>query len=85
MTPEFAVSTIALIVAATVVSFFYLRYRARLDYQQTVRLVIEEGRQLTPEFLAGWPDVSRYGRYGLTMVLLSIGLGWPILARWLSR
>ena len=35
--------------------------------------------------LVQWRDAGWYSQYGLTMVFLSIGLGWPILARWLSR
>jgi hypothetical protein len=32
-----------------------------------------------------WRDVSWYSQYGLPMVFLSIGVGWPILTRWLAR
>jgi hypothetical protein len=32
-----------------------------------------------------WRDASWYSQYGLTMVFLSIGVGWPILTRWLAR
>jgi hypothetical protein len=32
-----------------------------------------------------WRDASWYSQYGLTMVFLSIGVGWPMLARWLAR
>ena len=35
--------------------------------------------------LVQWPDAGWYSQYGLTMIILSIGLGWPVLARWLSR
>jgi hypothetical protein len=35
--------------------------------------------------LLQWRDASWYSQYGLTMAFLSIGLGWPVLARWLSR
>ena len=38
-------------VAVVVVVFLSLRYLARLDYQKTVRHVVEKGQQLTPEFL----------------------------------
>jgi hypothetical protein len=83
MTPEFAISTIALIIAATIVSFFYLRYRSRLDYQHTVRLVIEKGQELTPEFLAGLSEQptrrernpNRDLRFGVIAIAIGIAIG----------
>ncbi len=36
-------------------------------------------------FFVQWRDVARYSQYGLTLVFLSIGVGWSILARWLAR
>jgi hypothetical protein len=35
--------------------------------------------------LVQWHDVTWHSQYGLTMAFLSIGLAWPIFARWLSR
>jgi hypothetical protein len=35
--------------------------------------------------LVQWRDASWYSQYGLAMVFLSIGLGWPMLVRWLAR
>ena len=31
--------------------FLFLRYRTRYDFQRTVRIAVEKGQQLTPEFL----------------------------------
>ena len=53
MGPAVVLIAVVLGITATIVSMFYLRYRTRLDYQTTVRLVIEKGHELTPEFLAG--------------------------------
>jgi len=38
-------------IAATLIVLFYLRYRAHREKQLTMRLAIEKGQDLTPEFL----------------------------------
>jgi hypothetical protein len=43
--------TLIISVAVVILVFLFLRYRTRLDYQQTVRHAVEKGQQLTPEFL----------------------------------
>jgi hypothetical protein len=42
---------LAICVSVVIMVFLFLRYRTRLDYQKTVRLAVEKGQQLTPEFL----------------------------------
>jgi len=32
-----------------------------------------------------WRDSAWYAQYGLPVIFLSVGLAWPILARWLAR
>jgi hypothetical protein len=32
-----------------------------------------------------WRETSWYTQYGLPFLFLSVGLSWPILARWLAR
>jgi hypothetical protein len=32
-----------------------------------------------------WHDATWYMQYGLPFLFLSVGLAWPILARWLAR
>jgi len=32
-----------------------------------------------------WHDTAWYMQYGLPFLFLSLGLAWPILARWLAR
>ncbi len=33
------------------VAFFYLRFRAKVETQQTIRLALEKGTELSPEFI----------------------------------
>ena len=58
---------------------FYFRYRTRAEMQQTVRLAIEKGNQLTPELIAQLgdpePDKNRDLRRGLIWISLAVGLG----------
>ena len=35
--------------------------------------------------VAQWNDATWYMQYGLPFLFLSVGLAWPILARWLAR
>jgi Domain of unknown function (DUF6249) len=81
MGPGPVLIAIVLGVTATLVSVFYLRYRARLDYQKTVRLVIGKGQELTPEFVAGLgeqpvhPNPNRDLRFGVIAIAIGIAIG----------
>ena len=75
--------TIVVSIAVVVLVFLLLRYRARLDYQQTVRLAVEKGQQLTPEFLERLgeravnqaPDPRRDLRVGVIAIAIGVGIG----------
>ena len=64
-------------VAAVLGLFFYLRFRAKLEYQKTVRVAIERGQQLSPELLArlGERPAARGRHRDLRMGVISIALG----------
>lgn len=70
------VSIIAL--PATVCVWAYFRYRARRDIQQTVRTAIENGQELTPEFLeilgGGGASGDRDLRRGVITSAVGLGL-----------
>ena len=55
----------------------YLRFRAKLEYQRTVRLAIERGQQLSPEFLERLGNVppARGRDRDLRLGVMSIALG----------
>jgi hypothetical protein len=85
MQPEHVLIIIALGITAIVVTWVYLRYRTRVEYQMTVRSAIDKGQALTPEFLAGLTDrpqrrnVDRDLRFGLIAIALGLGIasfGW---------
>lgn len=40
-----------LVIGTVLCTFFYLRYRARQEIQHTVRVALEQGKELTPELL----------------------------------
>jgi hypothetical protein len=71
------------LVAAVLCTRTYLSFRARVEYQKTVRLVIERGQQLTPEFLERLseaptptrrPSKHRELRVGAVSVALGLGV-----------
>jgi hypothetical protein len=57
--------------------FFHLRFRAKLEYQKTVRVAIERGQQLSPELLArlGERPAARGRNRDLRIGVISIALG----------
>ena len=72
-------------VAIVIAVFLYLRFRARFEYQKTVRAAIERGQQLSPEFLERLADDQPVGgpnrdlRIGVTSIALGISIalfGW---------
>jgi Na+/proline symporter len=70
-------------IAVVILVFLFLRYRTRLDYQQTVRHVVEKGQQLTPEFLErlGEQAISKERnpnrdlRFGAIAIAIGIAIG----------
>jgi Domain of unknown function (DUF6249) len=72
-------------VAAVLGLFVYLRFRAKQEYQRTVRVAIERGHQLSPELLERIGETlpasgsQRDLRIGVTSIALGVGLasfGW---------
>jgi hypothetical protein len=79
--PAIVLMTGFVVLAIVLCTRFYLGFRARVEYQKTVRLVIERGQQLTPEFLERLseaptrrPSRLRELRVGAISVALGIGL-----------
>jgi hypothetical protein len=75
--------TMGICVAVVILVFLFLRYRARLDYQQTVRFAVEKGQQLTPEFLERLAERSikqernpnRDLRFGAIAIAIGLAIG----------
>jgi hypothetical protein len=58
--------------------WFYFRYKARLETQQTFRLALEKGSELSPDFIKQLaepePSKDRDLRRGLVWLALAVGL-----------
>ena len=69
------------LIAVVLCTRIYLGFRARMEYQKTVRLVIERGQQLTPEFLERLSEApttarpSRHRELRIGAVSVALGLG----------
>ena len=61
--------------------WFYFRYKARVETQQTFRLALEKGSELTPEFIKqlGEPEPSKDRDLRRGLIWLAIGLALVIL------
>ena len=80
--PAIVLMTGFVLIAIVLCTRTYLGFRARVEYQKTVRLVIERGQQLTPEFLERLSEVptrrrpskQRELRVGAVSVALGLGV-----------
>jgi hypothetical protein len=74
---------LAICISIVILVFLFLRYRTRYDYQQTVRLAVEKGQQLTPEFLERLAEraikqernPNRDLRFGAIAIAIGIAIG----------
>ena len=60
--------------------FFWFRYRARSEMQQTIRAAIERGQELTPDLVESLgkpakPSKDKDLRYALIWIAVAIGFG----------
>src|SRR5262245_61096956 len=74
-----------ILIAIVLCTRTYLGFRARVEYQKTVRLVIERGQQLTPEFLERLSEAPKTARrpssHGeLRIGAVSVALGLSLAA-----
>lgn len=64
--------------AVVIIVWLYLKYRSRVETQQTFRLALDKGTELSPEFIKqlGEPeqDKDRDMRRGLIWLSLALGL-----------
>jgi hypothetical protein len=80
--PAIVLMTGFVLIAIVLCTRTYLSFKARVEYQKTVRLVIERGQQLTPEFLERLseaptrrPRVSKHRELRVGAVSVALGLG----------
>ena len=57
--------------------YFWFRYRARSDMQQTFRMALDKGQELTPEIIdrLGHPTASKYKDLRLGAIWMSLAVG----------
>lgn len=80
---------ITLFIAMTVIFclFFWFRYRARVDLQQTLRAAIEKGHDLTPELIAslgGSAQRSKHRDLRLAVIWIAIAAGLTLFGAGMS-
>jgi len=62
--------------------YFWLRYRARHDMQQTIRLALDKGADLSPELIdrLGHPKASKHKDLRLAVIWLAIAVALGLCA-----
>ena len=70
--------TFFLVIALIAVMFFYFRFRARREFQQTLRAAIDKGVELTPDMLdrLGNPKAPEKADLRRGVIALAIGVGF---------
>lgn len=68
-------------VATVFCLWFYFRYKARMATQETFRLALEKGNELSPEFIKqlGEPEPSKDKDLRRGLIWLALGLAMAIL------
>ena len=70
---------ISLFIGLTVVLglFFWFRYRNRNDMQQTIRLALDKGQELSPELIdrLGHPRAGKHKDLRLALIWLALAVG----------
>ena len=76
---ELWIPVVAITVPAILLGvFFWLRYRARSDMQQTIRLALDKGQELSPELVdrLGHPKASKNRDFRLGVIWLAVAIRW---------
>ena len=68
--------------ALVMIALFWFRWRARDGMQQTIRMALDKGHELTPEIIdrLGNPTPSKYKDLRLGIIWLAIALGLALTA-----
>ena len=69
-------------VAIVLIAVFWFRWRARDGMQQTIRMALDKGHELTPEIIdrLGHPKDSKYKDLRLGIIWLSLAAGLALIA-----
>ena len=68
--------------AVVMIALFWFRWRARDGMQQTIRMALDKGHELTPEIIdrLGNPTPGKYKDLRLGIIWLAIALGLALTA-----
>jgi len=68
--------------AVVMIALLWFRWRARDGMQQTIRMALDKGHELTPEIIdrLGHPKAGKYKDMRLGIIWLSIALGIALMA-----
>lgn len=82
MAEEIVPVVMFLSVAVVLIALFWFRARARDAMQQTIRMALDKGHELTPEVIdrLGHPKAGKYKDLRLGIIWLAIALGLALTA-----
>ena len=68
--------------ALVMIALFWFRWRARDGMQQTIRMALDKGHELTPEIIdrLGYPTPSKHKDLRLGIIWLAIAFGLALMA-----
>ncbi|MDH5620096.1 MAG: DUF6249 domain-containing protein [Gammaproteobacteria bacterium] len=77
MTEELIPIVMFVSIAVVLIAAFWFRQRSRDGMQQTIRLAIDKGHELTPEIIdrLGHPQASKYKDLRLGMIWMALAIG----------
>lgn len=69
-------------IAAVLVCLLWFRFRAREGMQQTIRMALDKGHELTPEIIdrLGHPKAGKYRDLRLGVIWISVAVGLALIA-----
>ncbi|MDJ0940276.1 MAG: DUF6249 domain-containing protein [Woeseiaceae bacterium] len=59
--------------------FLWFRYRSRLDMQQTIRLALDKGQELSPELIDRLGHPKRSQNYDLRLALIWLAIAFGLV------
>ena len=81
MADEMIPIVLFLIMGLVFIVWFYLKFRAKVETQQTIRMALEKGTELSPEFIKqiGEPEPPKDRDLRRGMIWIAIGLSFAVL------
>ena len=82
MRDEFIPIVMFTIIGIVFVVWFYFKFKSKVEAQQTIRLALEKGTELSPEFIKqiGEPEPPKDRDLRRGMIWIALGLGMVLLA-----